>query len=208
MDCARAFISETLNSEACNRLVMTYVIQYIMKLFSSTTAPSLLSLIFVFSFLGCAEKAEVEEKSTTVSFPSQKESEIHLAWLESLPHATTQAENTGKFILMNFTGSDWCPPCQAMEKNVFNQKAFADYAAENLILLKLDFPRNHPQDPDIAKQNQQLAQSIGVKGFPTIILITAEKKSVYGFSSYFPNGPEAFVTLLENKIAEFKNKQN
>ena len=39
-------------------------------------------------------------------------------WLVDFEKAKTQAAKEGKPILMEFTGSDWCPPCKALHKNV------------------------------------------------------------------------------------------
>ena len=39
-------------------------------------------------------------------------------WLVDFEKAKAQAAKEGKPILMEFTGSDWCPPCKALHKNV------------------------------------------------------------------------------------------
>ena len=43
-----------------------------------------------------------------------------------------------KMVLMDFTGSDWCPPCKALEKNVLSSPAFEAFAKENLVLVQVD----------------------------------------------------------------------
>ena len=41
-------------------------------------------------------------------------------WLTNLEKAKALAKKDKKMILVEFTGSDWCPPCIALKKNVFN----------------------------------------------------------------------------------------
>src|SRR6478609_8211905 len=46
-----------------------------------------------------------------------------------------------KLVLLNFTGSDWCGYCKHMQAEIFSKPQFQDYAAKNLVLVELDFPR-------------------------------------------------------------------
>ncbi|MCZ6701991.1 MAG: thioredoxin family protein [Ignavibacteria bacterium] len=55
---------------------------------------------------------------------------------------TTKEEN--KAVLVNFTGSDWCKWCFKLSGEVFSQDEFKEYAYENLILVKVDFPHSTP----------------------------------------------------------------
>ena len=49
-------------------------------------------------------------------------------WLTDLAKAQAKAKEEKKLVLMDFTGSDWCPPCQALHKNVLTSKEFVDFA--------------------------------------------------------------------------------
>jgi protein disulfide-isomerase len=44
---------------------------------------------------------------------------------------------------------------------------FAKWAAGNVILVELDYPRRTPQALEV-KQNNELQQAFGIQGFPTI----------------------------------------
>src|SRR5947209_4624292 len=66
-------------------------------------------------------------------------------WLTDLPKALGKAKAEKKLVLMDFTGSDWCPPCKALHKNVLSSKEFEGYAQTNLVLVLVDFPRSKPQ---------------------------------------------------------------
>ena len=56
-------------------------------------------------------------------------------WLTSLPKALEQAKADQKVVMLDFTGSDWCPPCMRLKKEVFMKPEFAEYASKNLILV-------------------------------------------------------------------------
>ncbi|MDG1833377.1 MAG: thioredoxin family protein, partial [Verrucomicrobiota bacterium] len=63
-------------------------------------------------------------------------------WLTNIEKAKEVAKKEGKAVLVEFTGSDWCPPCKALKKNVFNSNEFKAYAKKHLVLVELDFPRD------------------------------------------------------------------
>ena len=63
-------------------------------------------------------------------------------WLVDFEKAKAQAAKEEKSILMEFTGSDWCPPCKALAKNVLTQDVFKTEMPKNFVLLKLDSPRD------------------------------------------------------------------
>ena len=46
------------------------------------------------------------------------------------------------------------------------------WATQNVILVELDFPRSTPQDAALKTQNQQLAQTFGIQGYPTVWFVT------------------------------------
>jgi protein disulfide-isomerase len=94
---------------------------------------------------------------------------------------------------VNFTGSDWCPPCIQMKKDVLGKAVFQDYAAENLVLLELDFPKGKPQPEEIQRQNEELAGKFKADGFPTFILLSSEGEELARHSGYLPGGPERFI---------------
>jgi thiol:disulfide interchange protein len=115
-------------------------------------------------------------------------------WSTDLAKAFVKAKAEKKCVLVEFTGSDWCPPCIAMRKNVFSKKEFVTAAAKKYILVELDFPKG---DKDLAEKNQPLAEKYKIEGFPTVILFTPEgKEFTRFFASQFPK-TEDFLKHLE-----------
>ena len=63
-----------------------------------------------------------------------------LPWLESYADALKLSEKTGRPILADFTGSDWCGWCIKLKDEVFNTPEFAAWAKEDVIPLELHYP--------------------------------------------------------------------
>lgn len=115
-------------------------------------------------------------------------------WSTDLEKAFVKAKAEKKAVLVEFTGSDWCPPCIAMRKNVFSKKDFVDAASKKYILVELDFPKG---DKAIAEKNQPFAEKYKIEGFPTVILFnSAGKEFNRFFASEFPK-TEDFLKHLD-----------
>ncbi len=59
-------------------------------------------------------------------------------WMTNLEAAMKLSKESGKPILLEFSGSNWCPPCIMLNKNVFSKKAFLDLGLSMLKIL-VDF---------------------------------------------------------------------
>lgn len=117
-------------------------------------------------------------------------------WGTSMPSAVAEARRTGRLILADFTGSDWCPWCKKLKAEVFDTPAFGDWAAGNVVLLEVDFPRGKPQDDATRKQNEELARKYGVEGFPTVLFLKADGTEV-GRAGYLEGGSEIWIAQAQ-----------
>jgi thiol:disulfide interchange protein len=118
-------------------------------------------------------------------------------WSTDLDKAIADAKAGKKSVLVEFTGSDWCPPCIAMRKNVFSKKEFVQAASKNFILVELDFPK---ADKELADKNKPLAEKYKIEGFPTVILLNSEGKEFNRFfASEFPK-TEDFLKHLDETL--------
>jgi len=118
-------------------------------------------------------------------------------WLNDYKKARQEAKANNKFLLLDFTGSDWCGWCKRLEQEILSQSQFENYARENLVLLEVDFPRAKPQSPELRKQNQELAQQYQIEGFPTIVVLNGAGQKLWQYDGYFPDGLAAFIAQLE-----------
>lgn len=117
-------------------------------------------------------------------------------WEDDYEKGLAQAKSESKLVLLDFTGSDWCGWCIKLDKEVFSEKAFKDYARENLVLLEVDFPHAKHQSKKLKEQNEKLSKEYGIEGYPTIVILNAEGKKV-GQLGYMEGGPEAFIAELD-----------
>lgn len=116
-------------------------------------------------------------------------------WQTDPEKALASAKGTKKLVLMDFTGSDWCSWCVKLNKEVFSQPEFQEFAKENLVLVELDFPRGKPQSAEEKSRNEALAKKFQVRGFPTVVILNADGKQV-GELGYMKGGPQAFIEAL------------
>ncbi len=63
-------------------------------------------------------------------------------------------------VLLDFTGSDWCPWCIRLDKEIFSTSEFKDYAKENLVLVELDFPQGKTLPRAVQKQMRNFRKSM------------------------------------------------
>ena len=81
----------------------------------------------------------------------------HKGFIVSFEDAKTKATSDEKDIFMEFTGSDWCPPCKALYKNVLSTEEFLTQAPENFVLLMIENPRDKSkQTQEVQDQTQKL----------------------------------------------------
>ncbi len=128
-------------------------------------------------------------------------------WETDFAKASAKAKAEGKYMLINFSGSDWCGWCVKLDKEVFSKGTFKDYAKDNLVLVLADFPRDKSkQSEKLQKQNEALKNKYNVGGFPTVFILSPDGKLV-NKTGYQAGGPEAYVTYIKNVIiAEAQKK--
>jgi len=145
---------------------------------------SALFVLFIFLFTSCNNGQSTSDA---------------LSWENNLDKAIQQAKKENKAVLVNFTGSDWCIWCKRLSSEVFQQKAFEDYAKESLVLVMLDFPKDKPQSEETQDYNKNLAQKYGIQGFPTILIFNSEGK-LAGQTGYLPGGPEKYIENIKSYL--------
>src|SRR6185503_5566950 len=99
-------------------------------------------------------------------------------WLTDLAKAQEKAKAEKKMVLVDFTGSDWCPPCKALHSNVLTSEEFSKFAKDHLVLVEIDFPRSKPQSDTQKKANKELAKKHEVTGYPTVIVFDSQGKEL------------------------------
>ncbi len=164
----------------------------------------LLSLLLA---VGCSKKTEPQKpakvdevKKEVVKTTTNKDG---VKWYPTLEEALEVAKGTDKKIVINFTGSDWCNWCIKLDEEVFSQPEFIEYAKEKLVMVKLDYPQNTPQDENQKKYNQQMLKIFQVQGFPTILVADANFQPI-AKTGYVAGGAENYIKHLEEMKAPEK----
>jgi len=121
-------------------------------------------------------------------------------WLVDFEKAKAQAAKEGKPILMEFTGSDWCPPCKALHKNVLVKEIFKEEMPKHYILLKLDNPRDKSKQTDAEQaQYKELAREYKVTGVPSVFLADADGNPFFKSSGYSGQSADEWVEQMVGK---------
>ena len=138
-------------------------------------------------------------------FAQHKES----AWHTDVNKAIKLSIQQEKPIFLFFTGSDWCIWCKRLVAEVFEKPAFKKWASNNVILVELDFPKRTPIADQLKKQNEQLRQLFGVRGYPTGWFVTPKQENgkinfdKIGSQGYVRGGPKPWIEaanqILKNK---------
>lgn len=117
---------------------------------------------------------------------------VPAGWTEDFAAAKKTAATEKKRILMAFSGSDWCPWCVKMEKDVFSQAAFVSQATNDFVLVMIDCPSDRGiLSPLAKKQNNELARQYDVTGFPATYVLDQAGTVIQVFRGYQRGGPEA-----------------
>jgi thioredoxin-related protein len=117
---------------------------------------------------------------------------------ESWDQILEKASGASKPIVLEFTGSDWCPPCMMMNKEVFSTPEFKKFADNDIVFVKLDFPRKKELPADESERNNELAQQFRVEAFPTVVVLDAKGKELERNVGFMRGGPSAFISWVQN----------
>ena len=118
-------------------------------------------------------------------------------WTTDYKKAQEEAKASHKLLLLDFTGSDWCGFCIQLDKAILQQPQFKDYASKNLVLMEVDFPRRKAQSAETQKQNMELARRYQIEGFPTLVVLNGEGKTVWRYDGLYQGGIAAFLAELD-----------
>jgi thiol-disulfide isomerase/thioredoxin len=118
-------------------------------------------------------------------------------WFAEFDTALAAAKAEGKDLFVDFTGSEWCPPCIALHDEVLAQEVFYAAASKQFVLVALDFPRDPASQakiPHLAR-NEEVRQKYEVEQFPTVLLMNADGE-VFGTAGYRAGGPQKYADFV------------
>ncbi len=123
-------------------------------------------------------------------------------WLTNLEKGKKAAKAKKLPILVEFTGSDWCTNCKALEKEVFKTKAFQKEQAKRFVLVQLDYPQKKRQDKSVKARNKRVMADYKVEGFPTVLLLDYEGKEIGRAVGYQSGTHDKWRAQVEKLLSE------
>jgi len=122
-------------------------------------------------------------------------------WIDDYKMAQAICHQQKKNLFISFEstdGSDWC---QLWEKEVYTTPQFKDYAKDNLVLLRVDFPKSTTQPAGLVEQNRNLADMYAIRGYPRMVILNPLGQKI-GECGYMKGGATAFVPALKKILQE------
>ncbi len=120
-------------------------------------------------------------------------------WKYDFDEAIALANKKDQKIVLFFTGSDWCPPCIKLERNILSSEKFDAFADQKYVWLKADFPkRKKNRISKVQKEkNERLAAKYNKRMVFPAILILNKKGVVLGATGYRRDlDVDGYISLL------------
>lgn len=127
-------------------------------------------------------------------------------WHIRIDTALAAARKENKKIFVLTTGSNWCSWCRKLYNDVLSSKTFLDYAAENLILVYLDYPRGTKQPEAQRLYNELIVAPLGIyKGAPAAFILNRDGRMIGRISGYRPL--ERYMSDIQKTIVASPGKK-
>lgn len=135
-----------------------------------------------------------------VGFVNKPETEKKINWLSITEAYQLNQKEPRKIFVDVYT--NWCGWCKKMDKDTFADPKVVDFVNENFYAVKLNAENTDPiimaGDTTTA---QMIARSMGVSGYPTIVYIKEDFRTIQPVSGY--QNASKFLQSLE-KVLEWK----
>ncbi len=126
------------------------------------------------------------------------EKSVKLKLEEDYDAVLAAAKKDRKYIFLEFSGLDWCPPCKMLHRFVINTEKFAKYANEKLHAMIVDFSRDgEPKNAKFAQKHIELAQKYSLVGFPMVLIIDPDGNVVDTMVGMGVKTPEEMIAKIE-----------
>jgi len=122
-------------------------------------------------------------------------------WLTDYEAALSKAKEENKIILIDFQGSDWCPPCIKLNNEVLSTDDFKALAEKSLVLVVADFPKKTKLPEQQLEHNNALAKKFGIQYFPTVLLVDQNGEVLDKMVGFPQGGVPGFLKFVEAKTA-------
>lgn len=116
-------------------------------------------------------------------------------WETDFWKAQKQAQKTDCYMVVVFSGSDWCQWCQKLDEEILSKDEFREYARRNIVSVMLDTPKSQLS----AQPHKEIMKRYQVAGFPTVLVLNP-KGVLIAKGGYMQGGPKAFIQFLKQHV--------
>jgi thioredoxin-related protein len=109
---------------------------------------------------------------TWADFTVRAEEKVSIEWQEEVMDAWKKAVHEKRPLLV-YVAMDGCAFCRKLEKDTLSSPQIAEMVGSGFVAAKLDGPK----DPKLAKR-------LGVRAYPTLVIISPENKVLDSISGY------------------------
>lgn len=113
-----------------------------------------------------------------------------LKWYGNLDEAKKIAAKENKILFIDFW-ADWCAACEEMEKKLFTQDEFIDFALEkNILPVRVDYSTP-------TEELDKLAHKYNIRGLPTVVLAKSNGELIHTLLGFY----NKLATMRELRLA-------
>lgn len=122
-----------------------------------------------------------------------------ISWMPNLAAAQELAVREERFVMLYFTGSDWCSWCRKLDSEVLKYDLFHSFAGDYLAAVKVDFPKGPTISEQQYRANMVLAERYQVKGYPTLVFLDTDGREVHR-RGYLEGGVHSYLVTLAAEL--------
>lgn len=137
------------------------------------------------------------------AYSGQTAVQSQINWQPSYNAAVAASQASSKPILILFTGTNWCPACITLERQVLSKPVFAQAVGEKFVFFKAEIPGSSAEIVQ-ASPHKFLLDRYRIQRFPTILVINPDGRVLFSVN-YQAEGPEAYINELNHKLNQFRN---
>jgi Thioredoxin-like len=121
------------------------------------------------------------------------------SWLSSYDAARSQANAFDRPILIFFTASAWCPPCNQLKSKVLDTSEFTAFADECLILAEVDLSQDRGRLRQLQQQSLiTLLSKHKVETMPALYLVNVNGDLLGKLSADSTQSPQSLIASIES----------
>ncbi len=126
-------------------------------------------------------------------------------WHDTYSAGAAAAQTNGKLLLIVFTGTDWIDICKIFDDEILSHPQFTGAAGEKFELVKLEYPKDNQLPKGQASELALLRDAYRVRGFPTVIMTSAEG-APFAINGYVPMTPTEYANLTLSMEAFYRER--